>query len=57
MDGLRDQKFLYMEVHASEKGLIELIRSIRSGDIESIKIQDGLPVLYRIALEKELFME
>ena len=39
-----------VELHSSERKLIEAIRSINSGEIESIKIQNGLPVLFKISL-------
>ena len=46
-----------MELHPSEWRLIEAIRSIDSGEIESIKIQNGLPVIFKIALGKMKFAE
>jgi hypothetical protein len=40
-----------VKLHISEKKLIELIRSLKNGEITSIKIQNGLPVYYIINLE------
>ena len=40
-----------VNLHASEKRLIELIRSLKNGEINSIKIQNGLPVFYVINLK------
>ena len=40
-----------VSLHISEKRLIELIRSIKEGEISSIKVQNGLPVFYIINLE------
>lgn len=37
-----------MELHPSEKRLIEVLRSIASGEVASIKIQDGLPVMFSL---------
>lgn len=39
-----------VELHPSEQKLIEAIRSISSGEIESIKIQNGLPVIFKLSL-------
>jgi hypothetical protein len=38
-----------MELHPFEKRLIEILRSIDSGEVSSIKVQDGLPVIFQIA--------
>ena len=43
-------------LHISEKKLIELIRSIKNGEINSIKIQNGLPVFYIINLKDRRFL-
>jgi hypothetical protein len=43
-------------LHISEKRLIDLIRSIKNGEINSIKIQNGLPVFYVINLKDRRFM-
>ncbi len=45
-----------MNLHISEKRLIDLIRSIRSGEITSIKIQNGLPIFYIINLRDRKFL-
>lgn len=37
-----------LELHAAEKKFIECIRSIYSGELASIKIQNGLPVLFQV---------
>ena len=39
----------------AEARLIEEIRNIKDGEIELIKIQDGLPVYFKVALQSELF--
>ncbi len=44
-----------VNLHASEKNLIELTRSIKDGEITTIKIQNGLPVFYIINLEQRRF--
>jgi len=44
-----------VNLHISEKRLIELIRSIKNGEINSIKIQNGLPVFYIINLKDRRF--
>jgi hypothetical protein len=41
---------LPVELHPSEKKLIETIREIDSGEIESIKIQNSIPVIFKITL-------
>lgn len=43
-------------LHISEKKLIELIRSIKNGEITSIKIQNGLPIFYIINLRDRKFL-
>jgi hypothetical protein len=45
------------ELHPSEHKLIEAIRAINSGEIESIKIQNGLPVIFKITLGEGKFCE
>ena len=45
-----------VNLHVSEKRLIELIRSIKNGEINSIKIQNGLPVFYIINLKDRRFL-
>jgi bisphosphoglycerate-dependent phosphoglycerate mutase len=45
------------ELHPSERKLIEAIRAINSGEIESIKIQNGLPVIFKITLGEGKFCE
>lgn len=45
-----------MNLHISEKKLIELIRSIENGEITSIKIQNGLPIFYIINLRDRKFL-
>ena len=45
-----------MNLHISEKRLVELIRSIKNGEINSIKIQNGLPVFYIINLKDRRFL-
>jgi len=45
-----------VNLHISEKRLIELIRSIKNGEINSIKIQNGLPVFYIINLKDRRFL-
>jgi hypothetical protein len=46
-----------VELHPSERKLIETIRSINAGEIESIKIQNGLPVIFKITLGEGKFCE
>ena len=48
---------LPVELHPSERKLIEAIRAIDSGEIESIKIQNGLPVIFKISLGEGKFIE
>ena len=48
-------KAVELELRPAEKKLIEEIRSIGYGEIELLKIQYGLPVYYKIALQQELF--
>ena len=45
-----------IELHPFEKKLIEELRSIGSGDVISIKIQDGLPVMFQTAHKENSFM-
>jgi bisphosphoglycerate-dependent phosphoglycerate mutase len=45
-----------VNLHVSEKKLIELLRSIKDGEISSIKIQNGLPVFYIIDLKDRRFV-
>jgi bisphosphoglycerate-dependent phosphoglycerate mutase len=52
-----NNNFCEMDIHGSEKRLIEMLRSMERGEIESIKIQNGIPVFYRIALSGEMFLE
>jgi hypothetical protein len=44
-----------LKLHPSEQKLIKTIRAIDQGEIESIKIQNGLPVIFRIPLSGESF--
>lgn len=44
-----------MELHPLEKHLIETLRSVNSGSISKIKIQDGLPVLFYVELDNGNF--
>ena len=45
-----------MELHTFEKRLIEMLRAMVTGEVSSIKIQDGLPVIFQIThTEKKLF--
>ena len=45
-----------MELHTKEKRLIEMLRSMVTGEVSSIKIQDGLPVVFQIMnTEKKYF--
>ena len=46
-----------IELHPSERKLIEAIRTIDLGEIESIKIQNGLPVIFKITLGEGRFCE
>jgi hypothetical protein len=45
-----------VNLHISEKKLIELVRSIKNGEITSVKIQNGLPVFYIIDLKERRFL-
>jgi hypothetical protein len=40
----------YLELHPSEMKLIEAIRAIGNGEIEVLKIQNRLPMVYKISL-------
>ena len=44
-----------IELNPAEWKLIEEIRKIENGEIELIKIQNGLPVYFKIELQAELF--
>jgi hypothetical protein len=46
-----------VSLHPSERKLIEAIRSIESGEIETVKIQNSLPVIFKIALGEGRFCE
>jgi len=46
-----------MELHTFEKRLIEMLRSMVTGEVSSIKIQDGLPVIFQIKHKKKTFLE
>jgi hypothetical protein len=46
-----------MELHTFEKRLIEMLRSMVTGEVSSIKIQDGLPVIFQITHTEKSFME
>jgi len=56
----RNALFLNLEIqtelHPFERKLIEKLRSIRSGEVTSIKVQDGLPVIIQIAHEENDFL-
>ncbi len=52
---MRNPKSVEIELRPAEKKLIEEIRSIEYGEIELLKIQYGLPVYYKIALQEGLF--
>ena len=41
------------ELHPFEKRLNEALRSIGSGEVASIKIQDGLPVIFQLSQKHE----
>lgn len=45
------------ELHPSEQKLIEAIRAIKQGEIETVKIQNGLPVIFKITLGEGRFCE
>jgi hypothetical protein len=51
----KERKPALADLRAAEAGLIEAIRSIKDGEIELIKIQDGLPVYFKVKLQAELF--
>jgi len=45
-------------LHPSEEKLIKAVRSINFGEIDSIKIQNGLPVMFKVTLgEQDLYEE
>ena len=46
-----------MELHTFEKRLIEMLRSMVTGEVSSIKIQDGLPVIFQITHKEKSFLE
>lgn len=46
-----------LKLHPAEQKLIKTIRAINKGEIESVKIQDGLPVNFKIALGGGTFGE
>jgi hypothetical protein len=45
-----------VNLHGAEKKLIELIRTLKEGEINCIKIQNGLPVFYVMNLENRRLM-
>ena len=55
--GAADLTTQYMDLHPSEKKLIEAIRDMDDGEIEVLKIQNALPVIYKISLKTERFSE
>ena len=46
-----------IEIKNSERKLIEFIRSIESGVIESIKIQNGVPMISKVLWRQEHLFE
>ena len=46
-----------MELHTFEKRLIEMLRAMVTGEVSSIKIQDGLPVILQVTHKEKSFME
>lgn len=45
-------------LHPSEEKLIKAVRSINFGEIDSIKIQNGLPIMFKVTLgEQDLYEE
>ena len=46
-----------MELHTFEKRLIEMLRSMVTGEVSSIKIQDGLPVIFQVTHKEKSFSE
>lgn len=52
---MKNPKLEECRLHSAEKRFIEEIRAICFGEIELIKIQNGLPVYYKIRLQQELF--
>jgi len=46
-----------MELHTFEKRLIEMLRAMVTGEVSSIKIQDGLPVIFQITHKEKSFTE
>ena len=51
-----EELYFSMEVHIAEKRLIELMRSVGTGEIEIIKIQNSLPVISRITLNNNVLL-
>jgi hypothetical protein len=45
-----------VNLHEAERKLIELIRTLKDGEINCIKIQNGLPVFYVMSLEDRRLM-
>jgi hypothetical protein len=52
---VKNERLAFAELRPAEIGLLEAVRSIRDGEIELIKIQDGLPVYFKVKLQAELF--
>ena len=46
-----------MELHTFEKRLIEMLRAMVTGEVSSIKIQDGLPVIFQVTHKEKSFSE
>ena len=46
-----------MELHTFEKRLIEMLRAMVTGEVSSIKIQDGLPVIFQVAHGENDFLD
>lgn len=54
--GLRSL-YTEMDLHPSERKLIETIRALGDGEIEVLKIQNSLPVIYKILLGTGSFVD
>jgi len=56
LSGEKKTIYVNVNVHDSEKKLIDIMRSIENGEISTVKIQNGLPVFYIINLKDRRFV-
>lgn len=47
----KEPEVITLEVHPAELKLLQSIRKIQWGELDQIKIQDGIPVLIKMAFK------